>query len=238
MEQNIQNKQNKEFDKNRSELKKCTHLYNTATKIYAVMYGFYALADIFILIMNLVQYPAYPFLDAVFKISALVLSYRSVYKKENVFVIIATAVMFINTLLVNSHFYAFDALGIISDFNPVVLFISVLLTVLVIITNNKYNYLSQQVGFPYFSERAEQQKSDRIQFNIKNKFRQQSEEWEKTATDSMETVGYSTPSVPPPPQPEPEITDNPDDVRTDDFMQSVDFSSSARSLDLTGKEEK
>ena len=52
-------------------------------------------------------------------------------------------------------------------------------------TNRIYHFLEQQIGFPYFNLRYEEQKFNRVQHGIKDEFRQYAEKLKKTESSEM-----------------------------------------------------
>ena len=63
--------------------------------------------------------------------------------------------------------------------------ISVLAMLLNLKTNRTYRFLEDQIGFPYFNLRYEEQKLDRVQRGIKDEFQQYAERLKKTESSEM-----------------------------------------------------
>jgi hypothetical protein len=68
------------------------------------------------------------------------------------------------------------------------------LTVLTLINNKKYKYLSEQAGFPHFNERRTNQEFDKKQREIKDEFQQKFDRLKKSSTDEMGDVSKLAPS--------------------------------------------
>ncbi len=64
---------------------------------------------------------------------------------------------------------------------------------LITLRNNvKFHWLEEQVGYPYFNERALDQEFDRRQMEIKSPYQLEMERRMKTATDSMTDLGSTS----------------------------------------------
>ena len=72
----------------------------------------------------------------------------------------------------------------ISGFGIIGLFVTFLLALLTILANQKYNWLKEQEGFPYFNLRFTNQKLDQVQYSIKDPYTQKLEDLKKKDNNS------------------------------------------------------
>lgn len=163
-----------EMRHNAASLKRCRRIYNTVSLIYASICLIYAAASLFMIILTVSDNVLFLFYDGIiFKILLFVCGYLGCYKHQNKFAVYA-----IITCAINSF-----AAPIIT--NEIIFPVCMAMSVLTMIANRKYKFLSQQLGFPYFNQRYEEYKLDATQNNIKSTFQQNYERRQKNSSDSM-----------------------------------------------------
>ncbi|SHM67241.1 hypothetical protein [Ruminococcus flavefaciens] len=157
-----------ECSHNRMMLKRCKRFYNIASVFYILVYGLSIFTSAYFMILAMFDlvYVKLIFLNA----GILATGFIGVYQKKDIFSIAASALAIID--LFCSRFAAL--------FTPIV----IILSVLSIIVNRKYNWLTQQDGFPYFNTRFRDQELDRVQWNIKDPYQQNYEEIKKRSNNS------------------------------------------------------
>lgn len=180
--------------KNLSDLHKCNRLYNIIATIYVLACGFYILADLFLFILSVNGDLFYLLLNGpVFKGAVLALGFMGAYKKNNILAVIASIIMFLNTVLFWNADNYFDRFLSITGIkiNSVYFTMSIVLAVFNIIANNKYQYLEQQEGFPQFSEFFEQQKTGKPTYGLT--IEERAEQLKVNARSDMDELSLETP---------------------------------------------
>lgn len=152
-----------ECSQNRMMLGRCKKFYNAVSVFYLVTYGLSIFTSAYFMILALFDliYVMLIFLNA----AILVTGFIGAYKKNDIFPVAASALAIIDL------FYSRFAVL----FTPIV----IILSVLTIIVNKKYKWLTQQDGFPYFNTRFRDQELDSVQWNIKDPYQQNYEEIKK-----------------------------------------------------------
>lgn len=177
---------------NYTALKRCKRIYNIIGIFYAAFSIIYAYDSLeAMLSIDIQLFPV--LLDGiVFKAATLIFGYGSCYSHKNVFSLCTIIISLCSIIM------AANGIGVVSistfkrPYTPL-LFLCIFAALVVFFTNIKYKYLEEQPGFPYFSERFEEQKFDSIQTNIKSEFQQSYEKRLKTATDKMEELDIAPP---------------------------------------------
>ncbi len=177
-----------EMQQNAASLRRCRSVYNIVSLIYAAVCLTYAASQLFMMIITVHHDAVFLLFDGViFKILLFVFGYLACYKHQNkfaVFAIITSAMNILISQLGSSYFDRF--IGTYIDVNAVIFSVCIAMSALTIIANRKYNYLSQQLGFPYFNQRHEEHELDTTQNKIKSSFQQNYERRQKTNSDNME----------------------------------------------------
>ncbi|MBR1592766.1 MAG: hypothetical protein IJ666_07140 [Ruminococcus sp.] len=182
MKNNIENYRHETSDFKKS-LNTCKTIYNLFGYAYIFIYGMtaavslvYGVVQLCFLNSNWIDI----ILDGIiFKAAAFVPAYLSIYKKENKYILFALLILIINILTVK----LFSSLsGMVSEGIFTMTFI---MSAVTLWANNKYHFLENQYGFPYFDELKTENFLDEISSNIKNEFKIASEQRRKTASDSM-----------------------------------------------------
>lgn len=196
-------KSNDEMARNRKLLKECNRAYNTVTTIYAVICAFYAGVILFGMFLGTVNSQLLAFLDGVvFKGALFFCGLMACYKHDTKFTLFAMVIALINTFLNDC-------------INSPVFIITIILSVVTAVANKKYHYLENQFGFPYFSERFEEQNMNTRQREIKDEYQQNYEKYMKTSSSDMTDINSAVRTV--------DLTKKEDTVRTgtmDDVMEN------------------
>lgn len=179
-----------EMAKNAVALRKCRKIYNTVSIIYAVICLTYAASQLFMLILTVSNDALYLFFDGIiFKLTLFVFGYLGCYKHQNKFAVLAIITSALNIFISKFGSSYFDKfIGAYIEVNPLIFVVCIIMSVLTFIANRKYEFLSQQFGFPYFNQRHEEHKLDKIQNNIKSEFQQNYERRQKTSSDNMDDL--------------------------------------------------
>ncbi len=177
-----------EMRHNAVSLKRCRRIYNTVSLIYAAVCMVYAASQLFMMILTISNDVFFLLFDGIiFKILLFVFGYLGCYKHQNKFVVLAIATSAVNNLISQFGSSYFDKFfGAYFNVNHAIFVACIVMSVLTIIANRKYEFLSQQLGFPYFNQRYEEYKLDATQNNIKSTFQQNYERRQKTSSDSMD----------------------------------------------------
>lgn len=85
--------------------------------------------------------------------------------------------------------------GIMIGLNILMIIVNLGTIPLAIYANHKYHWLEEQPGFPYFNERFEEQKIDKIQHDIKPEYVTNYENMRKNETDQMKDLDMPVPDV-------------------------------------------
>lgn len=179
--------------------RKVKKYYNIASILYVALFLFYALA-MFILGITLTGEEAIIIIldSLILKTGVIICGFMSSYKKNNVFAICAALIQVASVLICPKIGTFLDLLigyaGTGLTFNALLLILAIVLTVLTLINNKKYKYLSEQAGFPHFNERRTNQEFDKKQREIKDEFQQKFDRLKKTSTDEMGDVSKLAPS--------------------------------------------
>ncbi len=177
-----------EMQQNAAALRNCRRIYNTVSLIYAAVCLTYAASQLFMIILTVSNDVLFLLFDGIiFKILLFIFGYLACYKHQNkfaVFAIVTSALNIAVSQLGSSYFDKF--IGSYIDMNAVIFAACIAMSTLTIIANQKYIYLSKQLGFPYFNQRHEEHKLDIIQDNIKSNFQQDYERRQKTSSDNMD----------------------------------------------------
>lgn len=184
------------FVKNRAALKKCEKFYNVAPIIYIVM-GIFYLGFSFLVMISCSNEALISLFDGIL-ISPLLcfLGLNGCYKKHDLSALGVPVMLGANCLLlyvlskkITGTTYFGVAKFNLATFSMVVCLVMFAVSIPIGARNLKmnkiYHFLEVQVGFPYFNERAEQQRVDTIQRGIKDNFQKEYERRMRTATDSM-----------------------------------------------------
>ncbi len=195
-----------EFSQNLLKLKRCK-------KIYTYTFYFFIAGSIgFLLygIINLVSVGADQYLNhviekvvitpvtTVFCLDALIvapltfyLGYRLNFLKHDLCGIIGIMLHTANIILMcvgNKH-KLFEAIKLPFYVTVVFGILCIICFALMLRTNAVFRWLEDQVGYPYFNERALEQEFDRKQMEIKSPYQVEMERRMKTASDSMNDIG-------------------------------------------------
>lgn len=183
--------------KNHADMKKCGRVYTFVSSVYVTAFGFYILADMYLLLITMNGDFKYLLLNGpVFKGAVLAAGFIGTYKKSNFFAGIAPMIMFINTALfrnVDNYFDQFWGTVMPMKIDLMYLFMTIALAVMTILANMKYRYLEQQEGFPQFSEVFEQQKTGKPQYGTT--YAERLEQLRRTASGNMEGIPDETPMM-------------------------------------------
>ncbi len=179
--------------------RKVKKYYNIASILYVALFLFYALAMLALGITLTGEKAIIIILDSlILKTGVIICGFMSCYKKNNVFAICATVIQIVSVILCPECGTFLDLLvgfaGTGLTFNALLLILAIVLTVLTVINNKKYRYLSEQAGFPHFNERRTNQEFDKKQREIKDEFQQKFDRLKKTSTDEMGDISKITPS--------------------------------------------
>lgn len=180
---------NEEYTKNYTSLKKCNKVYTIVSVIYGAVCIPYALSQLYLMLLTANGDVSYLFFQAVFKAVIFVLGYLGCYKKDNRYSFASVGAALLNIICLGyDDRYVQGFLFFLDDLGFMLIVLFSVLCGLVVYTNKKYHYLEQQEGFPYFNERFEKQKSDSIQYKIKDPYQQRLEEIQKNSSDSMDEI--------------------------------------------------
>lgn len=167
---------------NAAMLKKCSSIYNNITKIYAFVCGFYAIISLFMAFM-MQSRAIIVLLDGIIcKCALLFCGLMACYKHDTKFTLFAIIIATIN-IFISDGVDTF-----ILPVNTIIFPLWIILSVITALTNKQYHFLENQFGFPYFSERFEQQKLDSCQRRIKDEFQQRYEKYTETSSSDMQEV--------------------------------------------------
>lgn len=165
-------------------LKRCHKIYNTITIIYASICIPYALSQIFagILFYDMFNPISVIFDSLLCKSALLVCGFLACYKHNNKFILFALLIQTINILITNG------------SLNICLFYIVIILSGFTVYANKKYQYLTEQFGFPYFNERIEEKNFEYRKSKLKTEFQQNYERYKMQSSDSMiniDTNNYS-----------------------------------------------
>lgn len=177
-----------EMRRNAAALKRCRKIYNTVSLIYAAVCMVYAASQLFMMILTVSNDVFFLLFDGIiFKILLFVFGYLGCYKHQNKFAFFAIITSALNVFISQFGSSYFDKFfGAYFNVNHAVFVACIVMSVLTIIANHKYKFLSQQLGFPYFNQRYEEYKLDATQNNIKSTFQQNYERRQKNSSDNMD----------------------------------------------------
>lgn len=183
------------FAKNAESLRKCNKTFNIIPIIYAVICLLFLLVSACSLIT--VNYSAiFTFLDAlIFSPVVFYLGLRGSYHKHDLAALSAPILTLLNSFILK---YGADRKMTFKYGSPAanvpgfclyiciaIFIISAVLAFINIKANNSFRYLEKQVGFPYFNERTEEQRVEKIRRDIKDPFQREYENRMRTATSEM-----------------------------------------------------
>lgn len=196
-------KSNDEMARNLKLLKQCNGTYNTVTTIYAAICAFYAGVAFFQILLSTTFHPFFTFLDGIlFKGALFFCGFMACYKHDTKFTLFAMIIAVINVFLND-------------NINSLICIITIVLSVVTSFTNKQYHYLENQFGFPYFSERFEEQNLDKRQREIKDEYQQSYERYMKNLSFDMTDINSAVRTV--------DLTKKEDNARADimdDIMEN------------------
>lgn len=180
-------------------------LMNKCNKIFSIIPLVYVGICAFYLIFNFTWMIAYS-LDSLFVCidgliiapSVCFLGFHGAYKKHDLSVVTAPVVLLLNlgVLLYGSKHLTGKVFSVvklnvsmISFYVCAIVFIaSCVMAYLNMKANIKYRFLEKQVGFPFFNERAEEQRVNKIRREIKDPFQDEYERHIRTASSEMDSI--------------------------------------------------
>ncbi len=186
-----------ELTKNHAAMKKCGRVYTFVSTVYVIAFGFYILADLYLVLITMKGDFKYLLLNGpVFKGAVLASGFLGTYRKSNLFAGIAPIIMFINAVLfrnADNYFDRFWGTVMPMKIDLLYTFMTIALAVMTILANMKYRYLEQQEGFPQFSEVFEQQKKRKPQYG--STYEERIEQLSRSSTSDMEGIPVDTPMM-------------------------------------------
>ena len=184
--------------RNKASLRKVNRFFNVASIIYAVTCLVYAGISVFMIIL----FVSGGFLDTfimfidgvVLKAAVLYFGYQSCYKHDNRFTFLPLIIQTVDFSIVTAAATVgiCDFMGSFAVlYDLIFLALYAFLSILIVPYNKEYQYLESQEGFPYFNERAEEDKIKRRQFETANPFVMRKKELEKNSSEDMDLLDYS-----------------------------------------------
>ncbi|MDE6519980.1 MAG: TIGR04086 family membrane protein [Ruminococcus sp.] len=168
---------NDEMLKNLKLMKQCKKIDDKVSTIYIVSCGLYALGALFLTFLGLNEGFINFFDSVIVKLVILASGYFACYKHNNKFLLFSLGISAVSILL--------------STVNILITIVVIILSVITVMNNKTYHYLEKQTGFPYFSERFEMQNIDTKQREIKDKYQQKYEQYNKNSSDEMNDIDLS-----------------------------------------------
>lgn len=160
------------YDQNRIALKRCQKIYNFVASVYILFYGLSLFGSIYVGLLSLSLFNFGQLFNLLLVAGILATGFLGAYKKNS---IIAAAALILAAINVPFSISGFGIIG---------LFVTFLLALLTILANQKYNWLKEQEGFPYFNLRFTNQKLDQVQYSIKDPYTQKLEDLKKKDNNS------------------------------------------------------
>ena len=174
--------------------KKITKHYNISAILYVAVFLFYAIAILIFCSVTSGENITLLFFDAlIFKTGVAFCGFTSCYKKNNLYAICVVVLQLISLIFCPIIGTFLDFLSGIGA-NRLLTILAIFLSIRTFFDNRKYQYLSEQAGFPHFNERRVNQEFDKIQYEIKSEFQQNYERLKKTETDEMSDLSKATPN--------------------------------------------
>ncbi len=188
----IQNNEH-EMIENCTAMNKIKKIYNTASIIYIIVIGVYAILILPLAFSSPLVNPGMAFCEALLiKPATAACGFLSCYKKNNVLVIAAFLIQLVSAIIngVSGTFIDYILLEGVTGLsaNRLILVLVIVLCMLTFFANTKYAYLKEQPGFPHFNERRFDQEFDKQQRGIKDEFQMKYERLQKTSTDEMSDI--------------------------------------------------
>lgn len=186
------------FAKNAETLRKYNKTFNIIPVIYAAICLVFLLVSAICLIA--VNYSAiFTFIDGViFSPVVFYLGFRGAYHKHDLAALSAPIIALLNAFVLK---YGADQKMTYKHGSPAanipafcfyiciaILIISAFLAFINIKANISFRYLEKQVGYPYFNERCEEQRVEKIRREIKDPFQREYENRMRTATSEMSGI--------------------------------------------------
>lgn len=183
------------FAANYTSMKKCSKIFNVIPLVYVgICISYLAYSSAWM--MGLSYDSLFVFFDGLI-ISPLIcyLGFRGAYKKHDLAVMAAPVILLLNLFILllasknmTGKVYGYTSLNVamFEFYACLVMFItSSVLAFINMKTNIQYRYLEKQVGFPFFNERVEEQRVNKIRREIKDPFQVEYEKRMRTASTEM-----------------------------------------------------
>lgn len=179
-----------ELSINYCSLGRCKKIYTALCIIYVILF-LSCIGDVLSIIVYL---------------AILAAEYYGIYKHKDIPAIIGPLAWILWSLMTGAISFGGAFVGI----TILMLILDLGSIPLALFSNRKYRWLEEQPGFPYFNQRFEEQKIDKVQHDIKPDYVTSYENMRKTETDQMKELDITAPG---------EIDNN--NTPTGNYMDSI-----------------
>ena len=189
------------FAKYSDSLRKCNKIFNLVPVFYILSSVlFFIVSFLFLITVNYSS--LFTFIDGLIYAPAICyLGFRGAYHKHDLAAIAVPLLSLINLGVLKfgaKHLMTWKAYGSVSMNVPqfcfyicfVIFIVSSFIAYINIKANNQYRFLERQVGFPYFNERTEEQRVEKIRRDIKDPYQREYERLMRTSASEMTGIEF------------------------------------------------